>query len=209
VEAVEQLVASVTITLESKSRPDGLTVRLGDEEIKPALLGVPVPHDAGTYQLEASAPGYRPYQVEVVLADKDKKNLIIPALEPEPKEGSEGAAYDSASNSGSSQAWRRPVAWGAIGVGGAGLLFGTIMGILAADARGKLDCPDGVCPPSTNPDDVGAFRTYRDLSSVGIIAGGILAAGGVTLLLTAPKTREQVSFTPYLGLSSAGVRGTF
>jgi hypothetical protein len=47
------------------------------------------------------------------------------------------------------------------------------------------------------------------MSSAGLIAGGVIAAAGVTLLVTAPKTESSAFVSPYLALDSAGLKGAF
>lgn len=206
VDALRDDVAWVTISTSAPEIPQGFTVTFGGEELKPALLGVAVPRDAGTYRLEASAPGYAPYATEVVVADMDRKELAIPPLEAA-KAVSKVAYQETAPPS--PQPWRKPIAWGGIAVGGAGIALGAVMAILAADARSGLDCPNGDCQPGVDAADVSAFRTLRTVSSVGFIAGGVLAAGGLTLLLTSPKQQEVAAVRPYLSPMGGGIVGRF
>jgi hypothetical protein len=83
--------------------------------------------------------------------------------------------------------------WGIVtlALGGAGLAVGGVSGILAINQRKKLDdtglC-NGTCDPSL-ADDVTSLHTFRTVSTVGFIAGGVLAAAGVVLWATAPSAR--------------------
>lgn len=81
----------------------------------------------------------------------------------------------------------------ALAAGGAGLAFGGVTGVLALNKRGELDdtgkCTDG-CPTSLES-DVNQLNRYRTLSTVGFIAGGVLAGAGIVLWVTAPSEQQQ------------------
>jgi hypothetical protein len=102
--------------------------------------------------------------------------------------------------------------WLSLSVGSAGIVIGTVSGILANAKRSSLldsnTCStDGRhCSPSQS-NDVNAYNSLRTVSTVGFIAGGVLAATGVMLLLTAPKQESKVGL--WMGPSSAGVYGGF
>jgi hypothetical protein len=80
----------------------------------------------------------------------------------------------------------------ALAAGGAGLAFGGVTGLLALNKRGELDdtgkCTDG-CPTSLTS-DVNELNRYRTLSTVGFIAGGVLAGVGIVLWVTAPSEQQ-------------------
>jgi hypothetical protein len=80
------------------------------------------------------------------------------------------------------------IGWTAIGVGGASLILGAVMGGLAMGKHGELsdNCPGGACA-SDQQDTLDSFRTFGLVSTIGFIAGGVLAAGGVVILLVAPS----------------------
>jgi hypothetical protein len=96
-------------------------------------------------------------------------------------------------------------------VGGAGLVFGGVTGAMVLGKQDDLEansrCGDNACGPSQKG-DVDSYNSLRTLSTVGFIAGGVVAAAGVVIVLTAPKTQSP-SAALWLGPSSAGVRGSF
>jgi hypothetical protein len=101
--------------------------------------------------------------------------------------------------------------WVAVGVGGVGLVLGTVSGLMASGKASDLDsaCRGDTCPPSAQ-DDVDAYDRYYTLSTVGLVVGGIGLVGGAALLLTAPDESQQTAgITPYIGIGRAGVRGRF
>jgi hypothetical protein len=101
---------------------------------------------------------------------------------------------------------QRILGWTALGVGAAGLAFGGVTGILGFGEKSNLECDGTVCPPGT---DLGKYNGLRTMSMVGIIAGGVVAASGLTLLLTAPSSIESAYVSPYVGVTSVGIAGAF
>jgi hypothetical protein len=85
---------------------------------------------------------------------------------------------------------RKTLGWVSLGVGAAGVAAGAITGAIVLSKQGKLDdnpdCADRSCPRKL-ADDVSSYNTFRTVSTSAFIAGGVLAAVGLTLVLTAPK----------------------
>jgi len=104
-----------------------------------------------------------------------------------------------------------PLAWAAFGVGGAGLAFGVIGGLVAGGKHSSLsdvcDNNAGTCPP-VYADDLDAFHTWRTVSTVGYVVGALGVAGGTVLWFTAPKASSTTAHV-WLGPASAGVGGRF
>ena len=95
------------------------------------------------------------------------------------------ATTEASTEGGSSRGHtRRTLGWVTLGVGVAGLAFGGVTGALAAKKHSTLsgECPSGVCPQSASS-DLSSYHTLGTLSTVGLIAGGALAAGGLVLVL--------------------------
>ena len=100
-----------------------------------------------------------------------------------------------------------------MGLGGAALVLGGVTAGLAADRHSALEegCPDSQCPPDLH-DDVDSYDTLRPISTVGWIAGGVLVAAGLTLVLTAPSepsSADQVSLAAFATPELLGLVGTF
>ena len=98
-------------------------------------------------------------------------------------------------------------------IGGASLVAGGITGILELSQQSSLStsCPNHVCPPS----QYGALdsaNTLATVSTVTLIVGGAVAAAGlITLFVGKPSAPSpaQARIEPWIGLGSAGLRGTF
>lgn len=84
---------------------------------------------------------------------------------------------------------KRTIGWATIAAGGAGIVVGTVTGLLAISKKGALDdagCVSGDCPPAQR-DAVDSYERMRLVSGVGLIAGVVLAGAGTYLLLTTPS----------------------
>ena len=109
--------------------------------------------------------------------------------------------------------WQRTAGWSALGVGGAALLVGGISGSLALSKQKHLrdeGClSSGACYEDQR-EDIDAYDRRARTSYVGFIAGGVLAATGVTLLATAPKqSGKEGALSAWVGPTSVGVSGRF
>jgi hypothetical protein len=104
--------------------------------------------------------------------------------------------------------------WATVGVGAAGLITGTVAGLVVAAKYNDLkdDCPGGVCAPKEQG-RLDSYRSMRTLSLAGFVVGGVGATLGLTLLLTSPKRTESVASVSSVGLwvtpETAGFRGDF
>jgi len=107
----------------------------------------------------------------------------MPLALPPPTSGH--APYQSAP--AQTMSLQRTLGWVGVGVGAASVAFGGISGLLAISKHNSLQ--SGGCQGSAcYTDQSGAVDTlnrYRMMSTIGFVAGGVFAATGVTLLLTA------------------------
>jgi hypothetical protein len=103
----------------------------------------------------------------------------------------------------------RAVGYVSLGVGAVGLTLGTVTGIIALGKKSQIDrnelCRDRVCAPSQDS-KVDSYNSMRMASSVGFIAGGVLAATGVVLLITSSGSSKTEAF---VSPTSAGLQGSF
>jgi hypothetical protein len=115
---------------------------------------------------------------------------------------------------GASGSTQRTLGWVALGTGGAGIVLGAITGSIAlgkkSDIESNAKCLDYRCAPSES-DLVNSYNTMNTLASVGFIAGGVLAATGVVLLVTAPSGSASTGLAAqaFVGPGSLGMRGRF
>jgi hypothetical protein len=110
---------------------------------------------------------------------------------------------------GSSQ---RTIAWATVAVGGAGIALGAVTGAMALARRSDLDgsglCSASQCGPSEQS-TVSSYNSLRTVSEVGFIAGGLVAATGLVVLLTSPRAEAPGNASLWVAPGSAGIRGQF
>lgn len=224
--AVSSRVASVVVTVEGAPTP---SVTLDGIAIPPVALGLKRPVEPGKHVVHAEAPGYKPADAEFTVAEGGSANAPVRLEKASatavagagPAGGGSGAAVDAGSGKGGSA--NKTYAIIAFGVGGAGLVAGAITGVIAAGKHGDLKdkCPTGTCDPQYQR-NVDSYKTMGTLSTVGFIVAGVGVAGGAVLWFTAPKeaaagaiprwatfAASGVKLTPYVGVTSAGVTGSF
>jgi len=234
VEAVAPKVAGVTITVKTATGGDvgDPKVVLDERPVNTASLGVRRAIDPGSHVLRVSADGFKPAELsftvteggsadQPVLLEKDAGAPAPPA----PVGAVQAAAAPTAAPAASPAAQTPPssgkrsaLPWVALGIGGAGLVFGGITGLLAVGDHSTLanNCNNGTCPPSQDG-NLSSYHTMGLLSTVGFIVGGVGAAAGVVLLLaqpggdsaTPPSGATGMQIAPAIGLGSLGAVGTF
>ena len=228
---LEKKVPRLAITVAEKTGAlVGLRVTRDGTDVSAAQWGVAIPMDPGDHHIEVTAPGKKVWTDDATLADGRLTTVEVPELAVDGPEAPAATATATAPMTATATATARPTAmsdapstgkilglergtWGLIigGVGAAGLVAGGVTGGLALGQHDALAaaCPNGQCPPGKRG-DVDAYELLGTLSTVGFIAGGVLAAAGVTVWLTAPKAKTSgVMLAPYAGPLGAGVTGRF
>jgi hypothetical protein len=91
--------------------------------------------------------------------------------------------------------------------------IGTVFGVLAMGAKSTLD---GECGPTkkacTKQGDIDALNTDAIVSDIGFGVGVVGLAIGTVMLVTHKSSdtgRAHKGIVPWIGLGSAGLRGTF
>ncbi len=111
---------------------------------------------------------------------------------------------------------QRILGFTAIGAGVVGVGVGIGLGLAAGSKHSTLvsACTNGVCPPDQQS-NLDSFNSLTVGSTVAYVIGGVFAAGGVVLVLTAPKSAARATTTttgrivPLIGLGTVGLRGDF
>lgn len=193
---------SVDVPEEARSIQE-LTVRRDDIELGEVQWGVEIPVDAGRHTITARAPGYSPWKRVESIADGEKINVVV-SLIPEVQSHQNSNTSNSIDNSSQIQpdsstnrSWQRPLAFVALGLGGAGLVAGSILGGLTI-SKYNASVADYHCDINNTCDAEGLELRNQAIafgngSTVAFIAGGALAAAGAVLWLTAPSTSTQSS----------------
>lgn len=212
---LDKKIGWVTINVSGTDQPtvtvDGLAVPI-------AALGVRRAANPGSHEVKASAEGFKPAQATFEISAGGEEDVTL-TLEPDPDAT---GAVGTGSGGGGPKGGEVPpddgaspmVVGGAValGIGGVGLIVGAVTGGLAMGAHSDLEarCPAGSCS-AVDQDTIDSFHTLGAISTVGFIAGGVLAAGGLVMILVAPSddgadTANAPRFSAEVGLGE--VRAT-
>jgi hypothetical protein len=180
-----------SVRIEASSLPDGATALVASKKYE---LGSKRFVDPGKVEIEVSAPGYVTRTVTVDVGEGEQRVVTVilaPVTSAEPPPAP-ALKEDSVPDKPPprleppppANPWR-PAGYVALGVGGAALIAGGITGYLAFD---RADEVQSQCPTKTTctADGAAAARagsTFSTVSTVTTIAGAVLAAGGLALVL--------------------------
>ena len=98
------------------------------------------------------------------------------------------------------------VGFGAIGVGVVGLAVGAIFGIKASGTMSGPQCDSAT--KTCDPGVVDDAKTATQISSIAFVGGAALVAGGVALVILAPKRDNysaRLSAAPTVGVNGGGL----
>ena len=223
-DALAARIPSLVVRLEGAT-PSETTVMLGGRPLSTPLVGEQLSLNPGRHVVEARR-GKDLQTGEVTLEEGQHETLVL-RFAPAPVAPPPAAVAPVApvapvvapptrdSDSARAGSGQRTVGYALIIGGGAALVFGGVTGAVAAGKWSALKdegCDDGRCPSEGGPSgsDVDSYNGMRSLSTIGFVAGGVLAAGGAVLLFTAPKERPQQSaLSLQLGPGSALLAGKF
>jgi hypothetical protein len=179
-----------------------LDIKRDGKPISDALWNTAMPVDPGTHTVEASAAGKKPWSSSFDVGEGPRReSVVVPALEDAPVIVAAAAVPVAPAPPeplpATGPSTQKTVGWVLLGVGGAGLITGGVLALLARadDKDANAECrPDLIrlCNPAGK--ELGESAQAKATWS-GVTAGvGLAALGaGVTLLLTAPSASTQAS----------------
>jgi serine/threonine-protein kinase len=117
----------------------------------------------------------------------------------------DSATSGSADRGSSSNSWG-PLQTAGLVAGGAGLVgigIGSVFGLMVASDKHNANCdPNGYCASGPLSD----ARNHATASTIGFVAGGVLLAAGVTLVIFGPRgATGSVRLAPAVAAGSGGV----
>jgi hypothetical protein len=197
----------------------GLVVERDGVVVVEGAYGTPVAVDPGERTITARAEGYKTWTTTVnVGTSPDTYAVTVPALEEDPT----AFVADQPTRGDQGGSDGLIIAGGVVtGVGGAAVLVGAILGGLvlsdASDYGSKCNdqVPDGAdytngCPPDeVSAEDLDGTTTLANASTGLFVAGGVVAAGGIVMLIIGlmddSSGQEMVRVLPEVGPSQAGL----
>lgn len=229
--AIEPKLSRVTIVVPAAvSLVPGLVVERDGIVLGRPMWGTATPVDPGGHHLRVIAPGKRAWSSSFdVTAPGAAITITVPDLLDEPGAGnalaspSPPAPLPISPSRIDSTPRRVALVVGALGV--AGLAVGAGFGV-AAIGKGSAwkDAVAGDCDAARDCASIDAVQSIRQIerdrstfataSTIAFIAGGVAAAGGLTLWLAAPSAGPRsgaLSIAPWAFAESAGIlaQGTF
>jgi hypothetical protein len=221
IDEVNAAAPTIVLTVKDKGGRElgSVKVSVDGQTVADHLDGSALAIDPGAHEFTFEASGQAPYTQTIILheGEKDRREVVVLGGGPIPQSTTEapasGAAgvttVSDASPPGTGNGMR--VAGLVIGgVGLAGVAVGAVFGIVASSSWSKADkaCPSHAGCSASATSDRSSAVTDATVSTVGFIAGGVLAAAGVTLFLVAPR-----STAPAVGLQvrpgGLAINGTF
>jgi hypothetical protein len=219
-----------SLTINVKNVPDGMTptVTVDGADVPAAALGQPRKLDPGHHVIAAKA-GTADGKQEIDVAEKDAKQVTIELPEqsaaPPPAGDETKPAGDQPTES--SGGGNKLMIYGGFGLAAAGVIAGSITGVLAISKANSVknsgQCQNGNVCSNAEDGDISSGKTMATVSTISFIAGGVGAVVGIIGFFvgggdSAPSTKpseppaadqSSARITPWIGLGSAGINGTF
>lgn len=219
--ALEPGLSRLAVAVDAASDVPGLEVKKDGIAVGHAEFGVALPVNPGSHVVEATAPKKKPFSAKVDVAAKQADARVTVTLEDEPEAAAPppppppvqppppppGPAPETPS--GGSPVRTIGIVTGLVGI--AGLATGSVFGLMAKskndEALQPANCPTSKLCTQNGLDLTHDAKSDATISTVAFIAGGVLTAAGIVLVLTAPSSspRTGLRVTPLLAPSVAGL----
>lgn len=162
----------------------GLRVRVDGVELGEGSLGVALPMDPGTHQVVlTSADGAHQQQSSFVLSEAETTRVALRI------DGARAMSASAEHSQSAGMSSRRKWGYAIGGVGAAGVVLGSVAGIVTLNKKKSADANCNNMTETCNAAGVAANesgKTYRALSTLGFSIGLVGLAAGAYLVLTSP-----------------------
>jgi hypothetical protein len=226
---IEPRIGSLQISLTGNGAATAgkVTVKLDDQPVATALIGVHRPVDPGKHTVTAYVPGRGPVTQEVTLGNGEKKEVELSVETPV-------SLVDEENKFETPRTPPPPpprglstlqiVGIAGMGAGVAGLVVGGVFLGLKSSKQGEADAAFTTCkakPLGCDPKDRSnvaqldrAAAQRGTIGIAGLVGGGVLAAGGVVLFILGGKKTTQAKpasgfVVPYVTPTGGGIMGEF
>jgi hypothetical protein len=208
---IKPRLAWVTITVNGSG---DARVTIDGTAVPPAAIGVRRAVNPGQRMLRVTAPGFLPQEKSLDLADGAEGSADF-NLQPDPDAASKAEPSPVRATPAEPEAHDHTLGFVAFGVGAAGLITGSVTGVLGLGKRSELSkaCnPSGECR-SNERSDLNSYHTLGMVSGIGFGVGLAGIGAGVALWLIDsdpdPAPAQGLVIRPYVGLASVGALGSF
>jgi hypothetical protein len=239
--SLETRIPALTIVVQGAAEGETPTIVVDGSQLAAAVSGLPRRVNAGRHTVVVKTPTTQGEQtVDVKEGEQKEVQVTVRAgsrsPETTPPEGETPAQAEHPSEpSGPTSHGPTVLTWVGIGAGGAGLIAGSVTGLLSMSKTSSLktECPKNVCTTSQSRSDYNSAGSLATISDIGFVVAGVGAALAVTTLLIghdastapgqstpgegqptstgpeAPASKSHLRIVPWIGLGSAGVVGVF
>jgi len=206
---LETRIPLLTVVVEGVPESAPVEVKLDGVFLPSEDARAPHPVDPGKHEVSAAASGLPPVSKEVELAEGKRLKVTL-AL------GDAAASSDGLDKPGQKTS---SLVYIGFGVGGVGLIAGTITGLMSLSRAGNVDslCPGGTCPTQAKleeaqPENKAAY-TLANVSNVafalGVVGVGVGVAGFFLSGSEPKKSAPETSLRVLVGPTGVGLSGTF
>jgi hypothetical protein len=217
-------VPALLITVKGTGPGEQATVAVDGVSLSAGVLGLPRSVDPGHHVVTAKTPTGEG-KAEADVREGEQKPVEVTVVQTAPPESAETATPPPAETETPEPTTTRShgpgtLTWAGIGLAGAGVIAGSVTGLLAMSKKSTLDaeCANKICGPSSDS-DLNSANLLATISDVAFAASGAGAVVAIVSLIvgheqsTAPAAQPPAAgglrVMPWLGLGSGGVRGTF
>jgi hypothetical protein len=218
---LEPRLARLIVEVDAKIDASQVSVNRDGVPLRGAVWGTPIPVDAGTHVITATAPGMDRFERQVTSKDGEEVRVNVRfstdaehGVAPRASAAAEPVRQDVAAEPAQAPGFWTPlrttgVVIGAFGVGG--LALGGIFSMRALalkDESERSGClPDNRCTEEGTRTRLDA-RSNGDLATIATLAGAVLVTGGIALFVVgAPDDSASVGL--FVGPASASLSGSF
>jgi hypothetical protein len=236
--ALEPRISQIRISLEGVGQKK-VTVKMDDQPVSPALLGVYRPIDPGKHEVVVYPVGQSPVKGSIELRDGERKELKLSIPDAPPGVNPPGGPVENPN-----VPWPPPsspgglpppppggsvrppgfftplrsVGLGLTVVGAAGVGIGAVFIVngfgISRDADDRLAMCDVRCTPPQQFEirDLDVKAAARKNLGVGVLIGGlaVTTAGVIMLVVGKPRTNPNAAYvTPWVSANAVGLRGAF
>jgi len=199
--------------------PADATVTLNGVALDAKTLAQPIEVDPGKTTVVVNAASRQPRSVDVQLAEGEKKELAVDAGDAVAPETPAAPPVDTSPKPDATRGLERTLGFVGVGAGVAGIAVGSIFGALALHEASVVKANCNLTTYACQSPGVSAASTGSTdgiVSTVGFIAGGVLAAAGVYLVVRtwgpSPSSHAKpiaLTLTPLTLRSGGGAVGTW
>ncbi len=211
--SLAQRIPALTVIVRGVPGGESAAITIDGIAVPPDALASPRSVNAGHHVVVARTSAMEATQ-EVDQGEAEKKEVTLTLVARASPASTAAPAPESATSVGPSPIPEQPpvarshgfdtLTWVGIAVGGAGVIGGTLTGVMSLSKTSSLsnECPGYVCPPSAHGDHDSA-STLATVSTVSFIVAGAGAALAIVSLIAGHDEPA------WLKAGVAGVRGTF